>query len=70
MPLPCGCEIKPGKKVDPEMLKKHHQHTLSAMLFWELLIRSGVTQDYSPDSLATKRAEYLKALGKSFPEVI
>ena len=70
MPLPCGCEIKGGDQVPLEMLKQHHEHTMGAMLFWELLIRLGVTQDCGPDSLAVKRVEYLKALQKAFPEVI
>ncbi|MBA7472210.1 hypothetical protein ES707_07532 [subsurface metagenome] len=68
MEIACGCEVKGGMPVSPEMAKEHFKHTFEAMLFWELTRHPG---DNALDSLplAEARIVYIEALEARFPEL-
>lgn len=73
MPLSCGCEVQAGATVSPETIKAHFQHTLEALIFWELIIRrdlvgSPLRQDTV--ELAEARINLISAIEKLYPEVI
>ena len=74
MPLSCGCEVKPGAPVTPEVLKAHYKHTFECLLFWELLMSPSQTPEarYSVDGpnmkLSQARIDIIDAIDKLFPE--
>ena len=72
MPLSCGCEVKAGIPVSPETIKAHFQHTLEALIFWELIIRRDlVGSPFLQDKvkLAEARIVLIDAIEELYPEV-
>lgn len=67
--LSCGCEISPGKPVQPEMVKAHKEHTLHAMFVWDLMLRHDVTseQQAAREALMIARIAYQEALDVAYP---
>lgn len=69
MPLTCGCNINPGKPVSLETIKAHYEHTIEALLFWELIFRKGVDLTNDKAKLSQARLDFIDAVNKIFPEV-
>ena len=69
MILPCGCPVGPGMLVSEEAVKLHKQHTLLAMVIWDLLVQPGATleQEQAREKLVVARLSYQKALDVAFP---
>lgn len=66
MPLSCGCEIRGGMPVSPEMLKAHYKHTFEILLFWELINRSGRDPETSM-KLSQARIDLINAIDELYP---
>lgn len=66
--LACGCNFSPGEPIPQATVKAHYEHTMGAMLMWELMRRPGQKQDLSEESLAFIRIRYIEALERDFPE--
>ena len=69
MILPCGCPIGPGMLVSLEVVAVHKEHTLLAMVIWDLLVQPGATleQEQAREKLVVARLSYQKALDVAFP---
>jgi len=68
MALVCGCEIRAGQPITPETVREHYKHTISVMLFWELLQRPGTPPSDATMDLGRLRIEYQEAIEKLYPE--
>jgi len=59
--LSCGCEVQAGKEQTLEDRKKHAQHTVEALLYWELLIVPGGARHDAKVQITKARLEIQKA---------
>lgn len=64
----CGCKVETGQPIPYETIREHYEHTMEALLFWELIFRKG--QDLFDDKtkLSEARIALMEAIDKMFPE--
>lgn len=67
MALSCGCEVRGGMLVSPDMLKDHYKHTFEALLFWELIMRPG-RDPIATSKLSQARIDLINAIDELYPE--
>lgn len=69
MALACGCEVRGGMPVTPELAQLHLKHTLEAILFWEIMIRPGADPlSEAKLKLHQSRANLIEAIEELYPE--
>ena len=67
MALSCGCELRPGLAVTPEMLQSHLVHTMEALVFWEL-IRRPSRDPMATLPMAERRIKVIEEIERLYPE--
>lgn len=67
MALPCGCDITAGAPISQELVKKHYKHTISALLFWELIHQKGQPQTDANLALSEARITLIDKIDALYP---
>ncbi len=65
----CGCEVNRGEPIAYEVIKKHYEHTMQVIFFWELIFREGEDLTDQRGKLSKLRIDLLNAIEEMFPEV-
>ena len=67
MALSCGCELRGGMPVTPDLLKVHLKHTMESVLYFELIMRPG-RDPFATHRLSKARIELIEAIEELYPE--